>query len=523
MKGMLITAGLALVAGSAMAAQHQEAETATPVHQGKFLRVKAGWSVAGEYIVILKEKPKHWLPEVARTGKQVARLHGVEILSTYEHAFRGFLVHATEAQAQALAEHPLVESVEENALAMASGGTQQNPPWNLDRIDQAPRVLDNSYNYEDAANVHVYVVDTGISEYISEFSPDGWSSRVDTVFNYWNDGNADGAPNGGHGTFVAGIIGGQTYGVAKQVNLHSVKVMSNAGYMTTGSINAGLDWLMANAQTPAVVNLSVNTASSFSLNAAASNLANKPGIVVVSAAGNAKAEQPGGSYEGIDACGVSPNNANSKIIVVGATDRNDVRMHPDTSYRAAALYSNFGSCVDLFAPGVDIESVDSSGNKAVGSGTSFAAPHVTGMAAILLSQNVPAEDIKQRLVTDSLPDYITNPGPNSPNRLLFKRPPAIVINSGVAKSVSGAKSSITNYVINVPAGRTKLTLSISGGMGDADLYVRHGFYPETYVYNCRPLRAGNNETCTFTNPIQGPWFVQLRGYAAYSTTLMGQY
>jgi len=523
MKGMLMTAGLALLAGSSMAAQPQEAEAAVPMHQSKFLRAKAGWSVAGEYIVVLKEKPNPWLPEVAKTGSQVARLHGVEVLRTYEHAFRGFLVRATEAQAQALAEHSLVAAVEENALASESGGIQQNPSWNLDRIDQAPRVLDNSYVYEDAANAHVYVVDTGILEYHSEFSSDGWTSRVDTVFNFWNDGNADGAPGTGHGTFVAGIIGGQTHGVAKQVNLHSVKVMSNAGYMTTGSINAGLDWLVANAQTPAVVNLSVNALTSFSLDTAASSLANKPGIVIVSAAGNAKAEQPGGGYEGVDACGISPNNADPRIIVVGATDRNDVRMRPDTSYQAPALYSNFGNCVDLFAPGVDIPSATKDGFTAVGSGTSFAAPHVTAMAAILLSQGVPADEIRQRLITDSLQDFITNPGPNSPNRLLFKRPQASVLNSGVAKSVSGSKSSITNYVLNVPAGKTKLTVSISGGAGDADLYVRYGSYPETYVYNCRPLRAGNSETCTFTNPLQGPWFVQLRGYSAYSTTLTGQY
>src|SRR5688500_12560918 len=110
MKGMLMTAGLALVAGSAMAAQRQEAEAAAPMDQGKVLRAKAGWRVAEEYIVVLKEKPNPWLPEVARTGEKVARLHGVEILHTYEHAFRGFLMRATEAKAQTLAEHPLVEA-----------------------------------------------------------------------------------------------------------------------------------------------------------------------------------------------------------------------------------------------------------------------------------------------------------------------------------------------------------------------------------------------------------------------------
>lgn len=524
MKGLLMTAGLVLAAGNAMAAQPQETEASAQVIRGKFLRAKTGRAVTGEYIVVLKDKPNSALPEVARGAGELARLHGVDVLRTYEHAFRGFLVRATEAQAQALAEHPQVEAVEENAIAMLSGGNQPNPPWNLDRIDQATRSLDNSYAYEDATNVHVYVVDSGIYEYHTEFSPDGWASRVDTPYNYWNDGNADGAPNAGHGTFVAGIIGGQTYGVAKQVKLHSVKVMSNAGYMTTDSINAGLNWLVANAQTPAVVNLSVNSLASFSLDTAASALANKANIVVVSAAGNARVQQPGGGEEGADACSVSPNNTTGKkIIVVGATDRNDVRMHPNASYIAPALFSNFGSCVDIFAPGVDIQSSTKDGFNTYGSGTSFAAPHVSGMAAILLSQGVAASSIKQRLIDDSLTGLITNPGPSSPNRLLYKRPQAIVLTNGATKTVTGAKGSITNYVLNVPSGKSSLTISISGGTGDADLYVRFGALPETYAYHCRPLRSGNNESCSFTSPAPGPWYVQLRGFAAYSTSLKGQY
>lgn len=528
MKRLLMAAGLTLAAGSAMAAQPQKAEASAPVIQGKFLRAQAGRSVAGEYIVVLREKPNPALPDVAKEGGELARLHGVEILRTYEHAFRGFHIRATEAQAQALAGHPRVEAVEENAIAEMSGGIQTSPPWNLDRIDQASRSLDSSYAYEDATDVHVYVVDTGITDSHSEFSPDGWNSRADTVFNYWNDGNADGAPGPGHGTFVAGVIGGTTYGVAKQVRLHSVKVMSNAGYMTTDSINAGLNWLVANAQTPAAVNLSVNSLSSFALTTATNNLANKPGIVVVSAAGNRLVQLPGGGTEGADACTVSPNDANANgahptLIVVGSTDRNDVRMHPDSTYVAPAYYSNYGTCVDLFAPGVDIRSSTKDGVNSLGSGTSFAAPHVTGLAAILLSQGVPASGIKQRLIADSLKDLVTNPGPGTPNRLLYKKPVAIEIPNGVAMNVSGAKSSIINYVLNVPSGRPSVTISISGGTGDADLYVRYGAYPETYSYHCRPLRAGNNESCTFTNPVAGPWYVQLRGYAAYSTTLKGQY
>ncbi|MFE8598788.1 S8 family peptidase [Archangium violaceum] len=529
LKGLLVTAGMALAAGSAMAAQPQEAqpqesEALAPAIQGKFFRAKTGRSVMGEYIVLLKDRPSRALHSVDRDGNEFARLHGVEIVRTYEHAFRGFLMRATEAQAQALAEHPRVESVEENAIAMVAGGVQSSPPWNLDRIDQPSRSLDNAYAYDDATDVHVYLVDTGITEYHGEFSPDGWTSRVDTVFSYFNDGNADGAPGVGHGTFVAGIVGGATFGVAKQVKLHSVKVMNNSGVMTTDSINAGLNWLVANAQTPAVVNMSVNANVSNALTAAAATLADKSGIVVVSAAGNALVTLPGGATEGVDACNVSPNNTTAKkIIVVGATDRNDVRMHPDNSYVAPAIYSNFGACVDIFAPGVDVRSATKDGLDGFGSGTSFAAPHVSGMAAILLSKGVSAANVKQQLINDSLTALVGNPGTGSPNRLLFKRPEATRLTNGVGQSISGAAASIKNFVIDVPAGRPSVTLNISGGTGDADIYVRFGAIPETYAYNCRPLRSGNNESCAFNNPAAGPWYIQVRGFQAYSTTVKGQY
>jgi serine protease len=524
---MWVTAGLTLAAGSAMAAQPQE--TVAPVVQGKFFRAQEGRAVRGEYIVLMKEKPNPSLHAVASDGDEMARLHGVELLRTYEHAFRGFLIRASETQALALAEHPRVASVEENAFATMSGGIQPNPMWNLDRIDQSSRVLDNSYAFENVPpSIHVYVLDTGINEIHPEFSPDGWNSSVDTVYNYWNDGNADGAGGAGHGTFVAGIIGGATYGVAKDVKMHSVKVMNNSTTMTVDSINGGLNWLVANAQTPAVVNMSVNAGVSNALTTAAAALADKPGVVVVSAAGNANELKPGGSKEGVDACTVSPNSTPAKkIIVVAASDRNDVRMHPDSSYVAPAIYSNYGPCVDIFAPGVDIKSATKDGFNSFGSGTSFAAPHVTGLAAILLSQGVPASDIKARLLNDSNPVVSAN-NSTTTNRLLFKRPPTIPLNNGVAVTTTGATGSITNYLLKVPpssASRT-LTFNISGGTGDADLYVRADAIPETHVYNCRPLRAGNNETCTFNlgpSSTQVDWYVQLRGYTSYATTLKGQY
>ncbi|HEX5744736.1 MAG TPA: S8 family peptidase [Archangium sp.] len=539
LKGLLMTAGLTLAAGSAMAAQPQEA--AAPVIQGKFFRAQAGRAVQGEYIVVLKEKPNAALPPVARQGAELARLHGVEILNTYEHAMRGFHIRATEAQALALAEHPLVASVEENAAVMLSAPLPANPqtgaPWNLDRIDQGTRAYNNTYAYEQTAEgTHVYVVDTGVSGQSDEFALDefNFESRVDSAFIAWDEmgvGSADSSPQS-HGTFVAAIIGSHTYGVAKRVRLHSVKVANDTGFIDTAHLNEGLNWLVANAQTPAVVNLSVNTFPSISIDTAAAALADKPGIVLVSAAGNTL-PQPGSGSVGTDACNISPNNTPAKkIIVVAATDKNDRRMFPDPNAlteAGRALYSNYGPCVDLFAPGVDVPSLLSDGSAGyANSGTSFAAPHVTGLAAILLSQGVPASSIKQRLIDDSLKNLVTDPGTGSPNRLLYKKPPSTPLSNGVAVAVSGAANSIKNYVLAVPPSTTSRTLvfTISGGTGDADMYVRAGDLPETHVYNCRPLRAGNNETCTFSLGASSQtvnWFVQLRGFTAYSTTLKGQY
>jgi serine protease len=240
------------------------------------------------------------------------------------------------------------------------------------------------------------------------------------------------------------------------------------------------------------------------IDAAATAVVNKQGLVLVAAAGNA----------GDDACGSSPAHL-AGVITVGATDQSDFRWYN----------SNYGSCVKLFAPGVEIPSADytSANGATYGDGTSWAAPHVAGVAAFLLANNVPASDILTRLVADSSVGVVNDPGVGSPSNLLFKRPVVTAISNGVPVSVNDVKGGIKNFSLVVPSGRPSVVFSISGGTGDADLYVRYGAVPETYVYHCRPLRAGNNESCSFTSPAGGTWYIQLRAYSTYSTTLKGQY
>ncbi|HSP81589.1 MAG TPA: S8 family peptidase, partial [Myxococcaceae bacterium] len=452
-----------------------------------------------EYIVVLKEQPGPSAAAISGVAQAMAGQHGASVLRTYEHALRGFVIRGSEAQARALANNPNVAYVQENGYVELAATQAPVPSWGLDRIDQENLPLDNSYTYEtDASNVHAYIIDTGILASHSEFE-----GRANTPFDSINDGQ-NGNDCNGHGTHVAGTVGGKSYGVAKKVKLHGVRVLSCSGGGAYDGVIAGVDWVRANAIKPAVANMSLGGGAYQALDDAITNAVNS-GIPFIVAAGNSN----------LDACNSSPART-PKAVTVGATDSND----------AKATFSNWGSCLDIFAPGVNIPSAWIGGNTATKtiSGTSMAAPHVAGAAALLLAKGVSAANVPSTLVADATLNKVTNPN-GSPNRLLFTGTRGTPLTNGVFKTgLGGATGSTQNFYLDVPAGVSTVTFTVTGGTGDADLYVRHGAIPTTVDYDCRPLRSGNEEICTMFNASPGRWYAQLRAYSTYSgVSLKGQY
>jgi PKD repeat protein len=363
---------------------------------GTILRAGAK-RIPGQYIVQFTSGQ-----DVRRTVNELALGHGARVLHVYEHAVRGAAFQMNEHQALAMARHPKVALIEEDGeLSLES--TQTNPPsWGLDRIDQRNLPLDASYTWSsNGANVNVYVIDSGI-----RFSHVEFGGRAVPGIDVIGDGE-NGNDCLGHGTHVAGTIGGSTYGVAKNVKLISVRVFDCTGRAgsTSGAI-AGIDWVTANRVLPAVANASFRfTAVSPSLDQAV-NDAVASGVFFAVAAGN--------DY-GRDACLFSPAHASSAY-AVGAT----------TQFDAVPAFSNIGTCLKLFAPGESITSAWNTGDFAVNtiSGTSMATPHVAGAAAMILSANpglTPAQ-VANTLTSRATVGVLTNIGAGSPNRLLYTPP-----------------------------------------------------------------------------------------------------
>jgi serine protease len=357
--------------------------------------------VEGRYIVVLKPQIAKLsaetksralrVPEIAR---QMSTQHRVQMIRSYEHALRGFVVKADDAALAKLIADPRVQYVEEDGIVSLSA-TQTGATWGLDRIDQRALPLNTTYTYTPTgAGVRAYVVDSGLLATHSDFT-----GRVGAGFTAINDGRGTGDCNG-HGTHVAGTLGGTTWGVAKGVTIHPVRVFGCGRNTTWSEVIAGVDWIRANHIKPAVANLSLGDPANTSADAAVNNLINA-GVTVVVAAGNNAA----------DACNYSPARVPGAI-TVGAIDSNDAR----------SASSNFGSCVDIFAPGGAVRSAWWTSATAANTlgGTSMAAPHVAGAAALFMSGSptaTPAQ-VATALINRASINRVILPGTASPNRLL---------------------------------------------------------------------------------------------------------
>ena len=373
----------------------------------------AGSVVSGRYLVQFEAGTD---PDVEAAA---LRADGIEVVEVYRDVFAGVAVRAAPSVIDGLRRDPVVTRVEADQVIALDAAesfsppvvTQPSPPsWGLDRIDQRLLPLSNSYSYNGAgAGVTAYIVDSGIRADHVEFG-----GRVRSGFTTVLDGRGtEDCPGGlapghgtGHGTHVAGTVGGQTFGVAKSVSLVAVRVLDCNGSTNEIQLIDALDWVIADHQagSPAVVNLSLGGPPSVLLDSAVQAVVDD-GITVAVAAGNANA----------DACAGSPARA-FNALTVAASSQTDAR----------ASFSDFGSCVDLFAPGVGITSafIDSPTSTAVGDGTSMATPHVTGAAAVLLSERptwTPAQ-VARDLLADATVGVITDPGLGTPNRLLFSAP-----------------------------------------------------------------------------------------------------
>jgi subtilisin family serine protease len=341
-------------------------------------------AIQGRYIVVFKKG------ERAVGQLKLQSIEGLRAMKTLE---QGFVAAMSESNLDELRRDPRVAYIEADQKVRLSA-TQNNAPWNLDRIDQRNRPLNASYTYSaNGSGVNVYVVDSGIRTSHTEF---GGRARV-----AFDATGGNGQDCNGHGTHVAGIVGGTTYGVAKGAKLHGVRVLDCGGSGTLSGVLAGIEWITKNHQKPAVANVSLEVLDSTALDEAVRNSI-AAGVTYTVAAGNS----------GVGNCINSPARV-GEAITVGSTGQDDSRSY----------YSNFGTCLDLFAPGEGILSSFATSDSATFSmsGTSMSAPMAAGAAALYLQNNSAASpaNVHGALVGTATSNSVANPGNNTANKLLF--------------------------------------------------------------------------------------------------------
>ncbi|MFJ9327692.1 S8 family serine peptidase [Streptomyces sp. NPDC101230] len=361
---------------------------AAPAPMGTVYGADAATAVSGSYIVMLSEKADK---------SKLAKEYGGKLQRNYSSSINGFSASGlSETEAKRLAADPAVSKVVQNKK-FSINATQENPPsWGLDRIDQTETAGDNAYTYPDTAGegVTAYVIDTGVRVTHEDFEGRA-TSGFDAVD---NDDDAD--DGNGHGTHVAGTIAGAEHGVAKKAKIVAVRVLDDNGSGTTEQVVAGIDWVAANASGPSVANMSLGGGADPALDAAVQK-AIAAGVAFGVAAGN----------ESSDAGQVSPARVPEAITVASSTEDDK-----------QSSFSNYGSIVDIYAPGSDITSTwnDSDTGTNTISGTSMATPHVVGAAAVYLAGNQDAtpEEVAKALTEGATPDAISDATEGTANKLL---------------------------------------------------------------------------------------------------------
>ncbi|HEY0637794.1 MAG TPA: S8 family peptidase [Pseudonocardiaceae bacterium] len=441
---------------------------------GDVIGVAGATAVPDSYVVVLKQSRT---TDAADVAASMVAAHGGQVRAVWRHALQGFAVTASAEQAAKLAGDPRVDFVQQDVVVSVAGTQSPTPSWGLDRIDQNNRPLNNSYTYPNtASNITAYIIDTGIRTTHTDFG-----GRATWGTNTTGDGNDSDCH--GHGTHVAGTVGGTAYGVAKGVHLVAVKVLNCAGSGTTAGVVAGVDWVTANSPGPSVANMSLGGGAQPALDTAVANSI-ASGVTYAIASGNSNA----------DACGFSPARV-ATALTVNASDANDAR----------ASFSNWGTCTDLFAPGVGITSAWATGDTATNtiSGTSMAAPHVAGAAALYLSANVNATpaQVGDAIIGDATPNVISNPGTGSPNRLLYvdnydgPPPTKATLNRYRAGSDHASGTS-------APAG-----YALEGSFGTVNTVAGAGTHP---IYQCRV--AGWDYMTSVAPNCEGTTLVGVIGY-----------